>query len=57
MHGVGLVGGQGGVVVMLPMGGGKTTIALRALREDGVRLLSEGSPLIDRHGNVRARAT
>ena len=54
MHGVGLVGGQGGVVVMLPMGGGKTTIALRALREDGVRLLSEGSPLIDRHGCLHA---
>jgi hypothetical protein len=54
MHGAGLVGRQGAVVVMLPMGGGKTTIALRAVRENGVRVLSEGSPLIDRHGRLHA---
>jgi hypothetical protein len=50
LHGLGLTGAAGGVVVMLPSGGGKTTLALRALREDGVRLLSEGSPVIDRSG-------
>jgi hypothetical protein len=50
LHGLGLTGKAGGVVVMLPSGGGKTTLALRALREDGVRLLSEGSPVIDRQG-------
>lgn len=50
LHGLGLTGPVGGVVVMLPSGGGKTTLALRALREDGVRLLSEGSPVIDRQG-------
>jgi hypothetical protein len=37
---------------MLPSGGGKSTLALRALRQAGVRLLSEDSPLIDRHGTV-----
>jgi hypothetical protein len=50
IHALGLVGGQGGVAVMLPSGGGKTTLALRALREDGVRLLSEDTPLLDRRG-------
>jgi hypothetical protein len=50
IHGVGLVGNQGGVVVMLPSGGGKTTLALRALREDSVKLLSDDSPLLDKHG-------
>jgi hypothetical protein len=50
LHGLGLAGAQGGVVVMLPSGGGKTTLALRAIRNDDVRLLSEDSPLLDRHG-------
>jgi hypothetical protein len=52
LHGVGLAGGQGAVVVMMPSGGGKSTLALRALQEEGVRLLSEDSPLIDRRGGV-----
>jgi hypothetical protein len=50
LHGLGLTGQSGGIVVMLPSGGGKTTLALRALREEGVKLLSEGSPVIDRRG-------
>jgi hypothetical protein len=50
LHGLGLVGAQGGVVVMLPSGGGKTTLALRALRDGNVKLLSEDSPLLDRRG-------
>ena len=50
IHALGLVGGQGGVAVMLPSGGGKTTLALQALREDGVRLLSEDTPLLDHRG-------
>ena len=52
LHALGLTGGQGAVAVMLPSGGGKSTLALRALRADGVRLLSEDSPLIDRRGNA-----
>lgn len=50
IHGLGLAGKQGGVVVMLPSGGGKTTLALRALKDEGVKLLSEDSPLLDKHG-------
>jgi hypothetical protein len=52
LHALALSGGQGAVAIMLPSGGGKSTLALRALREEGVRLLSEDSPLIDRHGNA-----
>ena len=51
LHGLGLSGSQQGVVVLLPAGGGKSTLCLRALRE-GVGLLSEDSPLIDRSGRV-----
>jgi hypothetical protein len=50
IHGLGLVGSQGGVIVMLPSGGGKTTLGIRALKENGVKVLSDDSPLIDRHG-------
>jgi hypothetical protein len=35
---------------MLPSGGGKSTLALQALRADGVRVLSEDAPLLDRRG-------
>lgn len=47
LHALGLSGRQGGVAVLLPSGGGKSTLALTALGADGVRLLSEDSPLID----------
>src|SRR3954469_5311048 len=52
LHALALTGAQGAVAVMLPSGGGKSTLALRALRDDGVRLLSEDSPLIDRRGRL-----
>jgi hypothetical protein len=37
---------------MLPSGGGKSTLALRALQDDGVRILSEDTALIDRRGRL-----
>ena len=49
LHALGLSGAQGGVAIMLPSGGGKSTLALRALEEPGVKLLSEDAPLLDRH--------
>ena len=52
VHGLGLVGPQGAVLVMIPSGGGKTTLALRAIREPGVGFLSEGSPLLDEQGRL-----
>ena len=51
-HGLGLSRGQGATVVLMPSGGGKSTLALRALRDQRVRLLSEDSPLLDRRGLV-----
>jgi hypothetical protein len=52
LHALGLSGAHGGVAVLLPSGGGKSTLALRALGDDRVRILSEDSPLIDRHGRI-----
>lgn len=50
LHALGMVGAQGAVAVMLPSGGGKSTLALQALRAGDVKLLSEDSPLVDRRG-------
>lgn len=53
MHALGMVGEAGhAVAVMMPSGGGKSTMALRALQAPGVRLISEDSPLIDRRGRM-----
>ena len=52
LHGLALSGRQGAVVVMLPSGGGKTTLGMRALKDGGVKLLSEDSALIDRDGRL-----
>jgi hypothetical protein len=48
LHALGISGAQGGVAVMLPSGGGKSTLALQALQAEGVRLLSEDAPLLGR---------
>jgi hypothetical protein len=52
LHALGLVGAQGGVAVLLPSGGGKSTLALRAIKSNGIKLLSEDTPLLDRHGRL-----
>jgi hypothetical protein len=52
LHALGLSANGGAVALMLPSGGGKTTLCLRALRDPECRLLSEDSPLIDRSGTV-----
>lgn len=52
LHGLGLAGSGGAVAVLLPPTGGKTTLAVRALQDEGVRLLSEDSPLLDRQGRL-----
>ncbi|MFN8613534.1 MAG: hypothetical protein U0931_38705 [Vulcanimicrobiota bacterium] len=40
------------VLVLLPSGGGKTTMALSLLRRPGFGLVSEDSPLVDRQGRI-----
>ena len=50
LHALGLAKDDGAVAVLLPSGGGKSTLALQALRDPSVRLISEDSPLLDRRG-------
>ena len=52
VHALGLETGGRAVLLMLPSSGGKTTMALRMLQTDGVRLLSEDSPLMRRDGSI-----
>jgi hypothetical protein len=52
VHSLGLAGRAGAVLVLLPSGGGKSTLAVRALSEPGVKLLAEDTPLLDRAGVV-----
>ena len=42
------------LLVLLPMGGGKSTLGLHLLKYPGVRILSDDSPLLDRMGRVLA---
>lgn len=50
LHALGLAGAHGGVAILLGSGGGKTQLALQALADERVRLLSDDMPLIDRAG-------
>jgi hypothetical protein len=52
LHALALSGSAGAVAVMLPSGGGKSTLALRSLEDDSVKLLAEDTPLLDRSGIV-----
>jgi hypothetical protein len=53
VHALGLVLPSGrAALVLLPSGGGKSTLALEALQNSGCQLLSDDSPLVDRFGNV-----
>jgi hypothetical protein len=52
LHALGIAGRQGALALLLPPGGGKSTLAIQALKDDGVRLLSEDSPLLDRRGRL-----
>jgi len=49
--GLGLPNGEA-ALVMLPSGGGKSTLALELLRAGGCMLLSDDTPLVDRFGNL-----
>ncbi|TBR20616.1 hypothetical protein EPO15_12610 [bacterium] len=55
VHALGLERGGRAGLVLLPSGGGKTTLALELLRRPGWRLLGDDHPLLDaRRGEVRA---
>nr|MBP7089095.1 hypothetical protein [Candidatus Omnitrophota bacterium] len=52
VHGFGLDLNGKGILVLLPRGGGKTTLLLDILKETNIKLISEDSPLVDRNGRI-----
>lgn len=52
LHALGVSFRDKGVLLLLPSGGGKSTMALELMRRPGFMLLGEDTPLIDRRGRV-----
>jgi hypothetical protein len=52
LHALALSGPRGAICVVLPSGGGKSTLAVTALSDERVRILAEDTPLLDAHGYV-----
>ncbi|MCI0455046.1 MAG: hypothetical protein L0Y68_08640 [Candidatus Dadabacteria bacterium] len=52
VHALGVSYNKRGILLLLPAGGGKSTIALELLRHPGFLLLGEDTPLIDRRGRI-----
>ena len=54
VHALGMTFRGQGFLLLLPSGGGKSTLALKLLRRPGFRLLSEDTPLVDGDGELRS---
>jgi hypothetical protein len=52
VHGLGLEINGRGVLILLPQGGGKTTLMLELLKYPNVKLISEDTPLINSSGDI-----
>ncbi len=52
VHGLGLEIDGKAVLILLPKGGGKTTLLLELLKNENIKLISEDSPLIDNKGQI-----
>ncbi len=52
IHGLGLEFNNKAILVLLPSGGGKTTLLLDLIKSGVVKLISEDSPLIDASGRL-----
>ena len=52
VHALGVEAGGRAVLILLPMAGGKTTLALKLLGLEGIKLLSEDSPVLSGNGLV-----
>ena len=52
VHALGISRNGKAILILLPEKGGKTTLALRFLKSEDVKLLSEDSPLLTSHGEI-----
>ena len=54
IHALGVALANRAVLVLLPMGGGKSTLGLHLLKHPGIKLLSDDSPFLDSSGRALA---
>lgn len=52
VHALGVNYAQQGILLLLPSGGGKSTMAMQLLPRPGFSLLGEDTPLVDREGKL-----
>jgi hypothetical protein len=52
VHGLGLEVNNEAVLIILPSGGGKTTLLLDIIKDESIKLISEDSPLLDPAGQA-----
>ncbi|MGH7806575.1 MAG: hypothetical protein ACRENT_00610 [Thermodesulfobacteriota bacterium] len=52
LHALGVSYNNRGILLILPSGGGKSTLGLELMRHPGFLLLGEDTPLIDRRGYI-----
>lgn len=52
VHALGVSYRDRAILLLLPSGGGKSTMALELLRQPGFQLLGEDTPLVDRRGRI-----
>ena len=52
IHALGVEAGSKAALVLLPSGGGKTTLLLELIKDKRIKLISEDSPLIERSGRI-----
>jgi hypothetical protein len=52
LHALALAGPRGAICVLLPSGGGKSTLAVSALADERAKILAEDTPLLDARGYV-----
>lgn len=52
VHGLGLEVNGKAILILLPSGGGKTTLLLELIKNESIKMISEDSPLIDAAGRV-----
>ncbi len=52
IHALGINYKENDIVIMMPMGGGKSTLLLSLLENKNVAIISDDTPLIDRCGNL-----
>ena len=53
IHAMGITNGIQNLILMMPMKGGKTTSFIKFIQETNFGLISDDTPVVDKHGNIK----